>query len=246
MPRDVYLFIAPVTLNRCRESGSTEVRWLANGRDHYFWSFDPSGSTPISRRVCNVLGLPNYRTCVAPKGSEKSFDYQYEAAKYLQEIQGFDPLTQDYARARGLPLAEMISPFEDFHPNVVDLTTEDQKALDSWSDAEETLSDRSDSESVYEDACSQLQTIPFPIPDVEQKLNWTTPKISDDSELGNFEGDFSLDEESDDSASQAFRLNPSLGSVLTTGCKPNSWLCAYLIQGSELPEHNPRKTEVSR
>ncbi|THU96388.1 hypothetical protein K435DRAFT_664562 [Dendrothele bispora CBS 962.96] len=117
MPRNVYLFIAPVTLNRSPESGSTEVRWLANGTDHYFWSLDRSGSTPLSRRICDILGLPNYTTSVDLVRSYKFFDYQYEATKYLQEIQGFDPLTQDYARARGLPLAEMISPFEDFYPN---------------------------------------------------------------------------------------------------------------------------------
>ncbi|THU88858.1 hypothetical protein K435DRAFT_303165 [Dendrothele bispora CBS 962.96] len=231
MPRNVYLFIAPVTLNRCPESGSTEVRWLTNGRDHYFWSFDLSGSTPLSRRVCNTFGLPNYRTNVELEGPI-SFDYQHEAAKYLQEIQGFDLLTQDYAQACGLPLLGMLSPFEDSHPNVVelDLTEEDQEVLDVWFDAEETLSDESDSVSVYGNASSQLQ-IPFPIPGAEQKLNWTTPRISDDSDSGGFKGDFSFNEESDDdSASQAFGLNPSFGSALTTGCKPSSWLRAYLIQ----------------
>ncbi|THU77921.1 hypothetical protein K435DRAFT_786468 [Dendrothele bispora CBS 962.96] len=228
MPRDVYLFIAPVTLNRCPESGSTEVRWLTNGRDHYFWSFDPSGSTPLSRRVCDILGLPKFRTSISSI-VDKSIDYEFEAASYLQEIQGFDPLTQDYARARGLPLLEMFSPLEYSLPN--DSIEEDQEALDAWYDAEETLSDKSDSESVYEDARSQLQTIPFPIPSAEQKLNWTTPQIPDDLDLGNFEGNFSFNEESDDdSASQAFGLNPSFGSALTTGCKPSSWLRAYLIQ----------------
>ncbi|THV00095.1 hypothetical protein K435DRAFT_855065 [Dendrothele bispora CBS 962.96] len=227
MPRNVYLFIAPVTVNRCPESGSTEVRWLGNGGDHYFWSFDPSGSTPLSRSVCNLLGLPKFGTSISSIVT-KPLDYQYEAASYLQEIQGFD-LTQDYARARGLPLLEMFSPLEHSLPN--DSTEEDQEALDAWYDAEETLSDKSDSESVYEDARSQLQTIPFPIPSAEQKLNWTTPQISDDLDLGNFEGDFSFNEESDDdSASQAFGLNPSFGSALTTGCKPSSWLRAYLIQ----------------
>ncbi|THU75410.1 hypothetical protein K435DRAFT_618520, partial [Dendrothele bispora CBS 962.96] len=87
-------------LNRCPESGSTEVTWLASGRCHYFWSFDPSGSTSLSRRVCNVLGLPSYRTCVIPV-VPYVHDYQHEAAKYIQEIQGFDPLTQDFARACG-------------------------------------------------------------------------------------------------------------------------------------------------
>ncbi|THU83164.1 hypothetical protein K435DRAFT_844137 [Dendrothele bispora CBS 962.96] len=161
----------------------------------------------------------------------KPLDYQYEAAKYLQEIQGFDPLTQDYARARGLPLFEMFSPLEDFHPNVVelDLTEKDQEVFDVWYDAEETLSNKSDSESVYEDASSQPQTILFPIPGTEQKLNGSTPE---DSDLGSCKGDFSFNEESDnDPASQALRLNPSFGSALTTGCKPSSWLRAYLIQG---------------
>ncbi|THV00085.1 hypothetical protein K435DRAFT_855058 [Dendrothele bispora CBS 962.96] len=210
MPRNLYLFIAPVTLNRCPESGSAEVRWLTNGRD-YFWSFDLSGSTPLSRKVCDILGLPNYGMHVSAEESYYFPDYQHEAANYMQEIQGFDPLTQDYARARGLPLVEMLSPSEDFHSNA----EEDQEALDAWYDAEETLSDRSDSESVY---------------DAEQKLNWTTPQISDDSDPGSCEGDFSFNEEWDDSTSQALGLNPSLGSALTTGCKPSSWLCAYLIQ----------------
>ncbi|THV00115.1 hypothetical protein K435DRAFT_776751 [Dendrothele bispora CBS 962.96] len=230
MPRNVYLFIAPVTLNRCPESGSTGVRWLANRKNHYFWSFDPSGTTPLSRRVCDILGFPKYRTSISPI-LHRSFDYKYAAARYLQEIQGFDPLTQGYARAHGLPLVEVFSPLEHFRRNVVDSAEEGQEVLDMCSDAEETLSDKSDSGSVYADASSQLQTIPFPIPKAEQKLNWTTPQISDDLDLGNFEGDFSSNEESDDdSASQAFGLNPSFGSALTTGCKPSSWLRAYLIQ----------------
>ncbi|THU81140.1 hypothetical protein K435DRAFT_624600, partial [Dendrothele bispora CBS 962.96] len=103
----VYLFIAPVTLDRCPESGSTEVRWLTNRSDHYFWSFDPSGSTPLSRRACNILELPNYTTHVVLTGSYLS-NYHHEAAKYLQEIQGFDPLTQDFTQAYGLPLVEML------------------------------------------------------------------------------------------------------------------------------------------
>ncbi|THU88860.1 hypothetical protein K435DRAFT_865887 [Dendrothele bispora CBS 962.96] len=207
----------------------TQHRWLANGRDH-IWSFDPSGSTPLSRRVRNILGLPIYRICVNAGESYLFLDYQHEAVKYVQEIQGFDPLTQDYARARGLPLVEMISPLENFHLN--DSAKEDQEALDAWYDAEKTLSNMSDSESVHEEASSQLQTISFPIPGAKQKLNGSTPEISGNSDLGSFEGDFSFDEESDyDSASQALGLNPSFGSALATGCKPSSWLRAYLIQG---------------
>ncbi|THU96377.1 hypothetical protein K435DRAFT_858591 [Dendrothele bispora CBS 962.96] len=88
----------------------------------------------------------------------------------------------------------------------------------------------SDSESVYEEASSQLHTILFLIPSAEQKLNWTTPEISDDSDLRSFEGDFSFKEESDDSALQAPGLNPSSRSALTSRCKPSSWLSPYLIQ----------------
>ncbi|THU85598.1 hypothetical protein K435DRAFT_869105 [Dendrothele bispora CBS 962.96] len=208
LDRNVFLFIAPVTLNRCPESGSTEVRWLTNGRDHYFWSFDPSGSTPLSRRTCNNLGLPKYKTSISSM-VHNLFDYQYAAAKYLQEIQGFDPLTQDFAQTHGLPLVEILSPSKHFHPNVVNLTEEDQEELYTWYDAEETLSDKSDSESVYEEASSQIQN---------------------DSDLGSFEGDFYLDEESDDSASKAFGLNLFSGSVSDTGCKPSSWLDAYTFR----------------
>ncbi|THV01325.1 hypothetical protein K435DRAFT_793402 [Dendrothele bispora CBS 962.96] len=110
-------------------------------------------------------------------------------------------------------------------PQMVDSPPEeDQKALDMWSDAEETLSNRSDSESVYEDASSQLQTILFPIPSVEQKLNGTNPDILDDSDLGSFEADSSFNKESDNPTSQTLGLNPSLGSALIAGCKPSSWL----------------------
>ncbi|THV00079.1 hypothetical protein K435DRAFT_794425 [Dendrothele bispora CBS 962.96] len=100
---------------------------------------------------------------------------EYAAAKYLQEIQGFDPLTQDFARTHGLPLIEILSPSKHFHPNVVNLTEEDQEELYTWYDAEETLSDKSDPESVYEEASSQIQTTPFPTHSAEQELNWTTP-----------------------------------------------------------------------
>ncbi|THU85144.1 hypothetical protein K435DRAFT_869579 [Dendrothele bispora CBS 962.96] len=62
----------------------------------------------------------------------------------------------------------------------------------------------------------------------EQKLNWTASKTL--NELNQGVGTFYLNEESDNPASQAFVINPSLGSAFTTGCKPSSWLNAYLIQ----------------
>ncbi|THU93595.1 hypothetical protein K435DRAFT_799581 [Dendrothele bispora CBS 962.96] len=149
-------------------------------------------------------------SCLKKDWCPESGSAEHEAAKYIQECQGFDPLTQDYARACEFPLIEMLSPLEHFHPN--DLAEENQEALDAWYDAEETLSKMSGSESVYEDASSQLQ------------------RISDDSDLGSLEGDSLFNGESDDPASQALELNPSLGSALIAGCKPSSWLGAYLIQ----------------
>ncbi|THU90268.1 hypothetical protein K435DRAFT_802138 [Dendrothele bispora CBS 962.96] len=169
-----YVVGHPVVMPRCPESGSTEVRLLTNGRDHYFWSFDPSGSTPLSRRVCGILGLPNYRMDVRP-GGPRFYDYHHEEAKYLQEIQDFDPLTQDFARASGLPLVETLSPSENFHPDAFDVWLD--AILSKMSDSE------SDSESVYEDASPQPQTILFPIPGVEQKMNGTAPENPEDSDL---------------------------------------------------------------
>ncbi|THU81785.1 hypothetical protein K435DRAFT_600181, partial [Dendrothele bispora CBS 962.96] len=103
----IYMFIAPVILNQCPESYSTEVSCGEHGENSYFWSFYPDGSTQISQRVCDLIGLPKYKVEMYP--SQKfCFDYQFQAIQQVQKFFGYDPSTQDFAKACGLPLIEVI------------------------------------------------------------------------------------------------------------------------------------------
>ncbi|THU89581.1 hypothetical protein K435DRAFT_841758 [Dendrothele bispora CBS 962.96] len=108
LPGNIFLFIAPVILNKCPENGSTEVSLGKHGENHYFWSFDPDGSTHISKEVCDIIGLPKYRASLLPLVAGYQ-DYHWKAIQRLQELCGYDPSTQDFARANGFPLLE-ISP----------------------------------------------------------------------------------------------------------------------------------------
>ncbi|THU82548.1 hypothetical protein K435DRAFT_607104, partial [Dendrothele bispora CBS 962.96] len=103
----IYMFIAPLSLIQCPESGSTEVSWGEHGENYYFWSFDPDGSTQISQRVCDLIGLPKYQ--VETKSWASYFpNYQFQAIQQVQKYLGYDPSTQDFAKACGLPLIEVI------------------------------------------------------------------------------------------------------------------------------------------
>ncbi|THU81790.1 hypothetical protein K435DRAFT_767091 [Dendrothele bispora CBS 962.96] len=112
IPKNIFLFIAPVSLNQCPESGSTEVSWGEHGENQYFWSFDPDGSTQISQRVCHLIGLPRYKVEIM---SLQLFspNYQFQAIQQVQKFFGYDPSTQDFAKACGLPLIEVIPLSED-------------------------------------------------------------------------------------------------------------------------------------
>ncbi|THU79720.1 hypothetical protein K435DRAFT_621636, partial [Dendrothele bispora CBS 962.96] len=92
-------------LNQCPESGSTEVSWGEHGENHYFWSFDPDGSTKISQRVCDLIGLPKYKVKI-DLGAFSYLSYQFQAIQQVQKFFGYDPSTQDFAEACGLPLIE--------------------------------------------------------------------------------------------------------------------------------------------
>ncbi|THU89577.1 hypothetical protein K435DRAFT_284734 [Dendrothele bispora CBS 962.96] len=111
IPRDIFLFIAPVSLKRCQESGSTTVNWVEHRENLYYWSFDPDGFTRISEKVCNLIGLPKYKTILHPVPVQYH-DYQFQAIQSIQEFMGYDPLSSDFAQACGLPLLETISPSE--------------------------------------------------------------------------------------------------------------------------------------
>ncbi|THV00159.1 hypothetical protein K435DRAFT_586489, partial [Dendrothele bispora CBS 962.96] len=103
----IFMFITPVSLNQCPESGSTEVSWGQHGENYYFWSFDPDGSTQISQRVCDLIGLPKHKVEIGV-GSLCCFNHQFKAIQQVQKFFGYDPSTQDFAKACGLPLIEVI------------------------------------------------------------------------------------------------------------------------------------------
>ncbi|THU79741.1 hypothetical protein K435DRAFT_519577 [Dendrothele bispora CBS 962.96] len=111
IPKNIFMFIAPVSLNQCSESGSTEVSWGEHGENYYYWSFDPYGSTQISWRVCDLIGLPKYKVDIK-HWAVLCPNYQFQAIQQVQKFFGYDPSTQDFARAYGLPLLEVIPLFE--------------------------------------------------------------------------------------------------------------------------------------
>ncbi|THU81678.1 hypothetical protein K435DRAFT_469818 [Dendrothele bispora CBS 962.96] len=154
IPKNIYMFIAPVSLNQCPESGSTEVSWGEHGENHYFWSFDPDGSTQISQRVCDLIGLPKYKVEIHSL-PWFSHNYQFRAIQQVQKFFGYDPLTQDFAKICGLPLIEVIPQSEDpgrFHDQSIE-------ELDNWHIVHDNLDDgsSSDSESIHDNTSAQSQ-----------------------------------------------------------------------------------------
>ncbi|THU80158.1 hypothetical protein K435DRAFT_810099 [Dendrothele bispora CBS 962.96] len=107
IPKNIFILIAPVSLKQCPESGSTEVSWGEHGENYYFWSFDPDGSTQISQRVCDLIGLPKYKAETYAQ-ARFCFNIQFQAIQQVQKFFGYDPLTRDFAKACGLPLIEVI------------------------------------------------------------------------------------------------------------------------------------------
>ncbi|THU93263.1 hypothetical protein K435DRAFT_559842, partial [Dendrothele bispora CBS 962.96] len=73
----------------------------------YYWSFDPDGSSPLSKRVTEALGLPEF-TPKAQLWLYKFADYQYKATRQFQIFRGYNPSTQEFAKRHGLPLVDII------------------------------------------------------------------------------------------------------------------------------------------
>ncbi|THU97305.1 hypothetical protein K435DRAFT_68425 [Dendrothele bispora CBS 962.96] len=106
----IFLFIAPITVTG-HPSGTSgiDVCWGNDDNDLYYWSFNPDGSCPLSKRVTEALGLPE----LIPKAQlwlGKFADYQYEATKQFQLFRGYNPSTQEFAQRHGLPLVDIIWP----------------------------------------------------------------------------------------------------------------------------------------
>ena len=107
----IFLFIAPITITASHPSGTSgiDICWGSDDNDLYYWSFDPDGSSPLSKRVTEALGLPK----LIPEAwlhLEKFSDYQYEATKQFQLFRGYNPSTQEFAQRHGLPLVDIIWP----------------------------------------------------------------------------------------------------------------------------------------
>ncbi|KAK7452718.1 hypothetical protein VKT23_012119 [Stygiomarasmius scandens] len=108
------------------------VNW---GNDVYYWSFDPAGGHRIPSWVAEALGFPELAQLIWYRPSIFE-DYQYEATRQFQELRGYDPLTQEFARKHGLPLIDIVEPPPDEDGDV-------------WYDAEEGLDPSKDLESPY-------------------------------------------------------------------------------------------------
>ncbi|THU97320.1 hypothetical protein K435DRAFT_68613 [Dendrothele bispora CBS 962.96] len=126
----IFFFIAPITITTSHPSGASgiDVCWGNGNNDPYYWSFDPDGSSRLSKRVTEALGLPE----LIPKAwlqLSECADYQYEATKQFQLFRGYNPSTQEFAQRHGLPLVDIIWP---------DDKTGLDKDGDMWYDHQET------------------------------------------------------------------------------------------------------------
>ncbi|THU95055.1 hypothetical protein K435DRAFT_141050 [Dendrothele bispora CBS 962.96] len=138
----IFLFIAPITASHPSGTSGIDVCWGNDDNDLYYWSFNPNGSCPLSRRVTEALGLPEF----LPKvefWQRKFADYQYEATKQFQLFRDYNPSTQEFAQRHGLPLVDVIWP---------DGKTGPDEDGDSWYDCQETQDKNSD----------DLHETPFP------------------------------------------------------------------------------------
>ncbi|THV00144.1 hypothetical protein K435DRAFT_466209 [Dendrothele bispora CBS 962.96] len=224
IPQNIFMFIAPVSLIQFPESGSTEVSWGEHEENYYFWSFDLDGSTQISQRVCDLIGLPKYKVEIRP-WAFSCLDYQSQAIQQVQKFFGYDPSTQDFAKACGLPLIEVISLSED--PG----KSHDQsiEELDNWhivhDNPDEALS--SDSESTHDDTSAKPQGIWFPIPRFQQEMNLTVSEVPSYQDLDGSEQD-SCSEDWSDLGSETSQFG-SLSNVSIQYLEPSTWLEGYLI-----------------
>ncbi|THU79737.1 hypothetical protein K435DRAFT_519550 [Dendrothele bispora CBS 962.96] len=225
IPKNIFMFIAPVSLNQSPESGFTEVSWGEHGENYYYWSFDPDGSTQISQRVCDLIGLPKYKVEIYHFASF-CFDHQFQAIQQVQKFFGYDPLTRDFAKACGLPLIEIISLSEDPDKLHADQSIEE---LDNWHIVHDNLDDvsSSDSESIHDNTSAQSQGIWFPMPQLRQEMNFTVSEILNNHDLDGSELDSGSDNWSDLGLETSKFDSPP--DISIQYLEPSPWLEGYLI-----------------
>ncbi|THU95061.1 hypothetical protein K435DRAFT_859913 [Dendrothele bispora CBS 962.96] len=151
--RKIFLFIAPITItaSHSSETSGSNVCWGNGDNNFYYWSFDPDGSHPLSKRVTEALGLPK----LTPKAElwlDKFADYQYEATRQFQIFRGYNPSTQEFAQRHGLPLVDVIWP---------DGKTGPDKDGDMWYDCQETQDKKSN---YFNESTLPDQSYQFPSP----------------------------------------------------------------------------------
>ncbi|THV00162.1 hypothetical protein K435DRAFT_855004 [Dendrothele bispora CBS 962.96] len=226
IPKNIFMFIAPVTLNQCPESGSTEVSWGDHGGHHYFWSFDPDGSTQISQRVCDLIELPKYKAKIY-RFTFSCTNYQFQAVQQVQKFFGYGSSTHGFAEACGLPLIEVVPYSEDTDKPHADQSIEE---LDNWHLVHNNLDKVSSSEleSVHDDTGVQSQLeIWFPMPRLRQQMNLTVSEILSYQDLDGSELDSCSEDWSDlGSGSSKFDF-PS--DISIQYLEPSPWLEGYLI-----------------
>ncbi|THU82550.1 hypothetical protein K435DRAFT_808195 [Dendrothele bispora CBS 962.96] len=150
----------------------------------------------------------------------------FQAIQQVQKFFGYDPLTQDLAKACGLPLIEVVPHSED--------SDKPHDELDSWDiihgDLDEVSS--SDSELIHDNTSAQPRKIWFPIPRLRQEMNLTVSEILSYQDLDNPELD-SCSEDWSDLGSETYKFD-SPSDVPLHYLEPSPWLEGYLITNDGL------------
>ncbi|THU98654.1 hypothetical protein K435DRAFT_942804 [Dendrothele bispora CBS 962.96] len=155
----------------------------------------------------------------------------FQAIQQVQKFFGYEPSTQDFAEACGLPLIEVVPYSEDPGKPHADQYIEE---LDNWhiihGDLDEVPS--SDSESMHDGTSAQSQEIWFPIPRVRQEMNLTVAEILGYQDLDVSELD-SCSEDWNDFGSETSKFD-SPSDLPIQYLEPSPWLEGYLIGNDDL------------
>ncbi|KAF9269891.1 hypothetical protein L218DRAFT_830409, partial [Marasmius fiardii PR-910] len=100
-----YLFMHPFL--HFKDSIPVLLSW-ASSRNLYYWSTDPNGHSMMTEKDCLVHGLPRYVTKFQTEMKTWSLHHDYHYMQILQEAEGFDPSTTDYAHSLGQPILKIV------------------------------------------------------------------------------------------------------------------------------------------
>ncbi|KAL0571667.1 hypothetical protein V5O48_010294 [Marasmius crinis-equi] len=116
--KPIYIFVRPLSLPLPTEEYKTS--------SFHYWSFDPTGQSPLPANICEDLGLPVELSVRVWSTARYYCDNQsYKSMHQYQLARGFDPATSDFARHLGYPIYKVHDDsdrFEDFDAATVSLT----------------------------------------------------------------------------------------------------------------------------